>query len=213
MLDVRTHAGGRGRRPLRAPARGGRGDQKADALIRASLARLEAMRGNFEEARQLYRRSRATLEEFGWNLFAALTSIDSGTVELMARDPAAAENELRRDFEALDAMGERNYIATTSAYLAFALLLQGKYDEADRYVTFSEETAAPDDLTSQFLWRQFRTAALDRRQARRCHRPGAARRRTHRRDRRDGVTGELPAGPGPRLLARRYDGGSGGCVP
>ncbi len=78
----------------------------------------------------------------------------------MARDPVAAEGELRRDFETLDAMGERNYIATTSAYLAFALLLQGKYDEADRYITFSEETAAPDDLTSQFLWRQFRARLL-----------------------------------------------------
>ena len=136
------------------------GDQKADALIRASLARLEAMRGNFEEARQLYRRSRATLEEFGWNLFAALTSIDSGSVELLAKDPVAAESELRRDFETLDAMGERNYIATTAAYLAFALLLQGKYDEADTFVTFSEETAAPDDLTPQFLWRQFRARLL-----------------------------------------------------
>ncbi len=136
------------------------GDQKADALIRASLARLEAMRGNFEEARQLYRRSRATLEEFGWNLFAALTSIDSGSVELLARDPVAAESELRRDFETLDAMGERNYIATTAAYLAFALLLQGKYDEAETFVTFSEETAAPDDLTPQFLWRQFRARLL-----------------------------------------------------
>jgi tetratricopeptide (TPR) repeat protein len=136
------------------------GDQKADALIRASLARLEAMRGNFDEARQLYRRSRATLEEFGWNLFAALTSIDSGSVELLARDPVGAERELRRDFETLEAMGERNYIATTSAYLAFALLLQGRYEEADRFVTFSEETAAPDDLTPQFLWRQFRARLL-----------------------------------------------------
>jgi tetratricopeptide (TPR) repeat protein len=57
-------------------------------------------------------------------------------------------------------MGERNYIATTAAYLAFALLLQGKNDEADGFVTFSEETAAPDDLTSQFLWRQFRARLL-----------------------------------------------------
>ena len=136
------------------------GDQKADALIRASLARLEAMRGNFDEARQLYRRSRSTLEEFGWNLFAALTSIDSGAVELMAKDPVSAESELRRDFERLDAMGERNYIATTAAYLAFALLLQGRYEEADGFVTFSETTAAPDDLTSQFLWRQFRSRLL-----------------------------------------------------
>jgi tetratricopeptide (TPR) repeat protein len=136
------------------------GDHKADALIRASLARLEAMRGNFEEARALYRRSRATLEEFGWNLFAALTSIDSGTVEFLARDPAAAEAELRRDFESLDAMGERNYIATTSAYLAFALILQGRWEEADTFVRFSEETASPDDVTPQYLWRQFRGRLL-----------------------------------------------------
>jgi class 3 adenylate cyclase/tetratricopeptide (TPR) repeat protein len=136
------------------------GDRKADALIRASLARLEAMRGNFDEARTLYRQSRATLEQFGWNLFAALTSLDSGTVEFLARDPVSAEAELRRDFEALDAMGERNYIATTSAYLAFALLLQDRYDEADRFVTFSQETAAADDLLSQFLWRQFRARLL-----------------------------------------------------
>ena len=78
----------------------------------------------------------------------------------MAKDPVTAESELRRDFEALDAMGERNYIATTSAYLAFALILQGKYEEADQFVTFSEQTAAPDDLTSQFLWRQFRSRLL-----------------------------------------------------
>ncbi|MEP6973484.1 MAG: adenylate/guanylate cyclase domain-containing protein [Actinomycetota bacterium] len=136
------------------------GDQKADALIRISLSHLEAMRGNFDEARRLYRQSRATLEEFGWNLFAALTSLDSGSVEFLARDPVAAEAELRRDFEALDAMGERNYIATTSAFLAFALLLQARYEEADRFVTFSQETAAPDDLTTQFLWRQFRARLL-----------------------------------------------------
>ncbi len=136
------------------------GDQKTDALVRASLSRLEAMRGNFEEARTLYRRSRATLQEFGWKLFAALTSLDSGAVELLAGDPVAAESELRRDFEALDAMGERNYIATTAAYLAFALILQGRYEEAETFVRFSEETAAQDDLTSQYLWRQFRARLL-----------------------------------------------------
>jgi class 3 adenylate cyclase/tetratricopeptide (TPR) repeat protein len=131
------------------------GDHKATALVSASLARLEAYRGNFDEARRLYTRSRAMLEEFGWNLLAACTSIDSGPIELLAGDTAAAERELRKDFETLDAMGERNYIATTSAYLSFALLLQGKDEEADRFVRFSAETAAEDDLTSQFLWRQF----------------------------------------------------------
>jgi tetratricopeptide (TPR) repeat protein len=138
------------------------GDHKATALVSASLARLEAYRGNFDEARRLYTRSRAMLEEFGWNLLAACTSIDSGPIELLAGDAAAAERELRKDFETLDAMGERNYIATTSAFLAFALLLQGKDDEADRFARFSEETASEDDLTSQFLWRQFRARLLSR---------------------------------------------------
>jgi class 3 adenylate cyclase/tetratricopeptide (TPR) repeat protein len=138
------------------------GDHKATALISTSLARLEAYRGNFEEARTLYTRSRAMLEEFGWNLLAACTSIDSGPIELLAGDPAAAERELRRDYEALDAMGERNYIATTSAFLAFTLLLQDRDDEADRFVRFCQETAAEDDLTSQFLWRQFRARLLSR---------------------------------------------------
>ncbi|HEY7476809.1 MAG TPA: adenylate/guanylate cyclase domain-containing protein, partial [Actinomycetota bacterium] len=79
------------------------GDHKATALVSASLARLEAYRGNFDEARRLYTRSRAMLEEFGWNLLAACTSIDSGPIELLAGDAAAAERELRKDFETLDA--------------------------------------------------------------------------------------------------------------
>jgi class 3 adenylate cyclase/tetratricopeptide (TPR) repeat protein len=137
-------------------------DHKAVALVSASLARLEAFRGNFDQARVLYTRSRALLQEFGWNLLAACTSIDSGPIELLASDPVAAERELRRDFETLEAMGERNYIATIAAYLAFALLLQDRDDEADRFARFSEETAAEEDLTSQFLWRQFRARLLSR---------------------------------------------------
>ena len=53
------------------------------------------MRGNFERARLLYRRSRASLEEFGYLLLAALTSLDSSVIELLAGDLAAAESELR----------------------------------------------------------------------------------------------------------------------
>jgi ATP/maltotriose-dependent transcriptional regulator MalT len=138
------------------------GDHKAEAMVCASLAHLEAMGGNFEEARRLYRRSRAMLEEFGWRLLAALTSIDSGPIELLAGDAVAAEAELRRDFDTLQAMGERNYIATTAAYLAFALILQERYEEANDFVRFSQKTAAPDDLTAQYLWRQFRARLLSR---------------------------------------------------
>jgi tetratricopeptide (TPR) repeat protein len=139
------------------------GDRKSESLILAVLAHLEAMRGNPERARDLYRRSRATLEELGVKLLAALTSLDSGWVEMIAGDPVAAERELRGDYETLNAMGERMYISTTSASLSEALYRQGRYDEAQAMTTFSQEIAAPDDVSTQFLWRHVRAKVLARR--------------------------------------------------
>jgi len=128
-------------------------DRKAEALILGALAHLEAMLGNFDHARDLYVRSRSGLAELGWNLQAALTSLVSGVVEMLAGDPAAAERELRADYETLDRMGERNYISTTAAFLAEALYEQGRFDEAAELAAVSEKVAAPDDVSSQFLWR------------------------------------------------------------
>jgi hypothetical protein len=130
--------------------------------IRA-LANLEAMRGRFDEARALYRRSRATLDELGVGLEAALTSTTaSGPVELIADDAIAAESELRRDYEALAAMGERNYISTTAGLLAEALYRQARDDEALRLTEESEAIGAPDDVVTQFLWRSVRAKLLAR---------------------------------------------------
>ena len=108
------------------------GDRKSEAYTQRALANLEAMRGRFDEARALYRRSRATLDELGWRFDAALTSaVASGPVELIAGDAAAAEAELRRDYDALAAMGERNYISTTAAFLAEALYRRGARRRGD----------------------------------------------------------------------------------
>lgn len=139
------------------------GDRKSEAIILAYLAHLEAMRGEFARARQLYRRSRATLDELGVKLLSALTSLDSGWVELLADDPIAAEGELRGDYETLDRMGERNYISTTAAVLSEALYRQGRYTEADDFTRLSEQIGAPDDITTQFLWRSVRARLLARR--------------------------------------------------
>ncbi len=68
-----------------------RDDRKARALAELAIGHLEAMRGNFERARLLYRGSRASLEELGYLLLAALTSLDSSVIELLAGDLAAAE--------------------------------------------------------------------------------------------------------------------------
>ena len=129
------------------------GDRKAEALALSVLARLEGMEGEFSEARDKYRRSRASLEELGWRLHAALTSLVSGPLEMSAGDLATAEDELGRDYEALQKMGERNYIATTAACLAEAKYRQGLYGEAEGFSAISQEVAAPDDVASQALWR------------------------------------------------------------
>jgi len=128
-------------------------DRKATAIAEVTLAHLEAMRANFPEARLRYRRSRALLEEFGWRLTAALTSIDSAVVEMLAGDLRAAEAELRKDYGTLDQMGERNYISTTAGLLAEVLYRQGRFPAAADFAARCRSLAAADDVSSQFLWR------------------------------------------------------------
>jgi predicted ATPase/class 3 adenylate cyclase len=128
-------------------------DRKARALTELYVGHLEAMRGDFERARLLYRRSRASLEEFGYLLMAALTSLDSSAIELLAGDLAAAESELRTDYRRLQEMGERNYISTTAGLLADVLYRQGRYDESAEFAGTCENLASEDDVPSQFLWR------------------------------------------------------------
>ena len=136
------------------------GDRKPEALLDAALSHLEAMRGNVEESRALYRRSRAMLEELGWTFLAAQTSFDSGPVEMLAGDLAAAESELRRDYDTLERMGETNYISTTAALLAEVLYRQGDLEGAEEHTRISEELAAQDDVSSQFRWRGVRAKIL-----------------------------------------------------
>ena len=138
------------------------GDRRAEAIILRAIAHLQAMRGDFDEARELCRRVRSTLVELGWNFDAALVSIDSGPIELLAGDASAAELELRRDYEALERLEERNYITTTAAYLAEALYRLERLDEASEFAAFSEATASEDDLLTQILWRAVRGKLLAR---------------------------------------------------
>src|SRR5205823_314413 len=94
------------------------GDRKAQALTMTFLAHLHALLGDLEQARALYRRGRASLEELGWKALVAVTSLDYGFLEMAGGDLKAAERELRRDYDTLDALGEKNYISTTAGVLA-----------------------------------------------------------------------------------------------
>jgi tetratricopeptide (TPR) repeat protein len=138
-------------------------DRRTQGLVMSLLSELRAMQGDFAAARDLYTRARLMLEEFGRSVVAASTSQQSCRVELLARDPAAAERELRRDFGVLEEMGERYFLSTAAGELARAVYAQGRYAEAEELTRLAEELSGDDDLTSQALWRSVRAKALARR--------------------------------------------------
>jgi class 3 adenylate cyclase len=127
------------------------------------LAGLEAMRGEFDSARARTARAKAIFEELGQTYKLAVLAQVSGWVELLAGDLPAAEDELRRSYEALEEIGDKGYLSTTAALLAEAVYGQGRYGEAESLTEVTESLAPADDVVSQVLWRATRAKALARR--------------------------------------------------
>jgi class 3 adenylate cyclase/tetratricopeptide (TPR) repeat protein len=136
-----------------------RGDRKAESVILVALAQLHAMRGDFEEARGLYRTAASMLADLGPSVTSSTLSIETSRVEALAGDFEAAEQALRRDDLALTAMGERFYRSTVDALLAQVLATLGRYDEAETFSRQAEELSDPEDVDSQVFWRQGRAIA------------------------------------------------------
>lgn len=132
------------------------GDFRAQAWVSGCLARLYAMQGSFDRARELYGRGRQTLRELGDALLEAMMSLYSGGVELLAGDPVAAERELRPDYDKLAALGERVGLSSVAVLLSRALYEQGRFEDADVYCRAAEQAASADDSESQVGWRQVR---------------------------------------------------------
>ena len=141
-------------------------DASADPLTEAAAANalgyLEAMRGRFEEARGHVARNAAILEEFGLLVETAVQSAWNGQVEMLAGRPETAEQLWRSAYEALAAMGERGNLSTIAAFLADAVLEQGRDAEAESLAASSERAAAPDDVTTHVAWRAVRSRARAR---------------------------------------------------
>ena len=135
-------------------------DRSLEALVGAVSALLEAMRGRFDAARELYRESHAVLKDLGQTVSLAALQTWSGAVELLAGDPQAAEIELRAAFETLEPMGEKANLATIAASLAASLHLQERDEEAEAFTRLSARLASGDDFTSQICWRVVRAQLL-----------------------------------------------------
>ena len=137
-----------------------RGDRRTQAVVLCVISHLHAMQGSFEEARSEYRRAQVMLDDLGVKVLAASTSLDSGPVEMLAGDPAAAERELRRDLDQLEAMGERFLASSVTAYLAQAVAAQGRMDEAEELSRKCEDVVLADDAEAQSIWRRVRALAM-----------------------------------------------------
>lgn len=134
--------------------------QRIIASALRALSGLEAMRGNFDEARALVARYRAILEDLGLAVTAATASETSAIVELLADEPAAAERDLRRGFNSLERMGETFNQPNLAAMLAHALHAQRRPAEALQYAEISERTTGAEDLFTQAQWRSARAKIL-----------------------------------------------------
>jgi tetratricopeptide (TPR) repeat protein len=130
----------------------------AVALTLHPLGLLHAMHGDFGQARRLVRQGNEILDELG-RLHSAVSHHEA-LVELLAGQPAAAEERLHLGYRRLEEMGERALLATTAAMLAQALHAQGRLQQADAFCQVSQRTAAPEDLPTQVKWRGVRARLL-----------------------------------------------------
>jgi predicted ATPase len=138
-------------------------DSFGEAGALGFLGWLEAMRGDIEKGRALYRQGSEQLIELGALLERAGQSMVGGEIERLGGDPAAAEAELREGFRLLDQMGEKALLSSLAFNLGEALYVQGRCEEAEEFARVSEDLTPPDDIASQVGWRALRAKILARR--------------------------------------------------
>jgi predicted ATPase/class 3 adenylate cyclase len=126
-------------------------------------AMLEAMQGNFEQARIHANAAEQTAAEFGQNLWLAVGGMALWEIETLAGDNAAAEQAVRRSCELLENLHEVGYRYNAVSQLAASLVALGRLDEAEALTRSAQEDADPDDISSQILWRQASALVLARR--------------------------------------------------
>jgi predicted ATPase/class 3 adenylate cyclase len=137
----------------------------ADPILRGrslqgQLALAHAQQGNFATARELIADQASVHDSQGNTFVATFLRANLGAVELIAGDAAAAEEHLRRAYDALANAGETGFLSSIVSRLANAVCAQGRFEEAEEYTRISEQASAPDDYASQIGWRVIRARAV-----------------------------------------------------
>ena len=137
------------------------GDDLLSAIVaEIMLAVLDAMRGEFDDARRRWQRAKARLEEVGRTVTLSIFEMYHAFIELIADTPADAQPDLERAYAVLERSHERSRLATISALLARLHCAQGRDAEAERYCAVSAEACTTDDIVSRAIWRGVRARVL-----------------------------------------------------
>jgi DNA-binding SARP family transcriptional activator/tetratricopeptide (TPR) repeat protein len=124
----------------------GRLPLRVEASAYRYLAVLEGMRGNFNVARSYLERDRSILEDLGLHAAAAGMRVFEGAVELLADEPARAEDQLRDALTMLQGMSEKWYTSGLASMLGQVLYAQGRLDDASEMLELSDSIGSTDAI-------------------------------------------------------------------
>jgi tetratricopeptide (TPR) repeat protein len=119
--------------------------------------------GEFDRARQLMTEGQEMLTERGYVLDAHAFDMARAMVELRADNPAGAEAVLVQACDFFERHGALAYLSTAAAYLAEALYVQGRLEDALHWVNVSASTTADDDMASHVAFRSVLSKILAQR--------------------------------------------------
>jgi class 3 adenylate cyclase/tetratricopeptide (TPR) repeat protein len=126
------------------------------------LARVAALQGDLDRARELIGSAGQITDDpgLGGLLTQAAQCISLALVDLLDRDPAAAEVTLRDGLRRLESMGGNGPRANVASLLARVRLVQGDNEEAEELTRICERIAGADQLDVQIRWRSIRAIVL-----------------------------------------------------
>ncbi|MBA2384852.1 MAG: tetratricopeptide repeat protein, partial [Actinobacteria bacterium] len=114
-----------------------------------SQARIDALRGRFDEAAAALDRAEELFSQSGSAWALARVHNHRGWVERRRGDLAAAERRFRDAIRILKPVEDRGTLCESQRGLAQVLVARGKIDEAERYALEALETVGPHDNISR----------------------------------------------------------------
>jgi class 3 adenylate cyclase/tetratricopeptide (TPR) repeat protein len=126
-------------------------------------ARVEAMRGEFERARNLLALGHERSLELGEQLLLAGQAMEAADIEFDAGNVAGAAEIAVAGCARLEDLGERGWMSTLAGQAGQALYALGRIDEAWHWTEVAEQAGAEDDVITRLLILQIRAKVLARR--------------------------------------------------